>query len=327
MLRRTAAASRRRPTRSWCSATSPPHLLGGEIPLDRTGRARRHTRAGGGGRPGRRGVRGRRPRDRRLEPGQRDPPGHRQARARRARLRRLVAFGGSGPLTGVPADRHPRPADGVRPARPGQPQRVRAAVDRPARTITCRRSCSATTRSTLDELAGEYARLEADALARRSTARATPATGCASRSRRPALLRAGVRDPRARAGRRRSTPRSSTAVEARFHDAHERTYGYAYRDDPSQVVEWVNLRVTGVGPMERPTLHPIAAATGDPLLGHAPRSTSATAGTTRRSTPASGCPATHRGSRDDRGVRLDAADPPGLHGARRRPRQRGGGRG
>ena len=56
-------------------------------------------------------------------------------------------------------------------------------------------------------------------------------------------------------------------VEARFHDAHERSYGYCYRDDPGQVVEWVNLRVTGVGAMERPSLNPIAPA-GDPLTGH-----------------------------------------------------------
>jgi N-methylhydantoinase A len=55
-------------------------------------------------------------------------------------------------------------------------------------------------------------------------------------------------------------------VEARFHDAHERSYGYCYRDDPGQVVEWVNLRVTGVGAMERPSLHPVAAE-GDPLTG------------------------------------------------------------
>jgi N-methylhydantoinase A len=52
------------------------------------------------------------------------------------------------------------------------------------------------------------------------------------------------------------------AVEARFHDAHERSYGYCYRDDPGQVVEWVNLRVTGVGAMERPALHPLPAGAG-----------------------------------------------------------------
>jgi N-methylhydantoinase A len=53
-------------------------------------------------------------------------------------------------------------------------------------------------------------------------------------------------------------------VEAAFHDAHERAYGYAYRDDSSQVVEWVNLRVTGVGAISRPELQPVAAGDGDP---------------------------------------------------------------
>ncbi len=40
-----------------------------------------------------------------------------------------------------------------------------------------------------------------------------------------------------------------------FHDAHERLYGYAYRDRGMQhPVEWVNLRVTGVGAIPRPSL-------------------------------------------------------------------------
>jgi N-methylhydantoinase A len=53
-------------------------------------------------------------------------------------------------------------------------------------------------------------------------------------------------------------------VEARFHDAHERSYGYCYRDDPKGVVEWVNLRVTGVGAMDSPALDPLSAGDGDP---------------------------------------------------------------
>ena len=44
------------------------------------------------------------------------------------------------------------------------------------------------------------------------------------------------------------------AVVEAFHDAHERLYGYCFRDKPEQQVEWVNLRVTGVGPIRRPTL-------------------------------------------------------------------------
>jgi N-methylhydantoinase A len=57
------------------------------------------------------------------------------------------------------------------------------------------------------------------------------------------------------------------AVEARFHDAHERSYGYCYRDDPRQVVEWVNLRVTGVGAMERPSLEPAGPGGGPTPAG------------------------------------------------------------
>jgi N-methylhydantoinase A len=38
-------------------------------------------------------------------------------------------------------------------------------------------------------------------------------------------------------------------VAGRFHDEHERLYGYCHRGDP---VEWVNLRVSGVGPIKRP---------------------------------------------------------------------------
>ncbi|HWM09857.1 MAG TPA: hydantoinase/oxoprolinase family protein [Solirubrobacteraceae bacterium] len=55
-------------------------------------------------------------------------------------------------------------------------------------------------------------------------------------------------------------------VEARFHDSHERSYGYCYRDDPTQVVEWVNLRVTGVGAMPRPELRPVGGG-GDARAG------------------------------------------------------------
>jgi N-methylhydantoinase A len=55
------------------------------------------------------------------------------------------------------------------------------------------------------------------------------------------------------------------AVAARFHDEHRRLYGYDFRGDPQQQVEWVNLRVTGVGPITRPELQPLPArADGEP---------------------------------------------------------------
>ena len=54
-------------------------------------------------------------------------------------------------------------------------------------------------------------------------------------------------------------PAAADATVAAFHDGHERLYGYCFRDKPSQQVEWVNLRVTGVGPIERPAAPPVPA--------------------------------------------------------------------
>ncbi|MFC0863494.1 hydantoinase/oxoprolinase family protein [Sphaerimonospora cavernae] len=46
----------------------------------------------------------------------------------------------------------------------------------------------------------------------------------------------------------------AAAVAERFHAEHERLYGYGYRDDPRHAVEWVNLRVSGIGPITRPAI-------------------------------------------------------------------------
>jgi len=59
------------------------------------------------------------------------------------------------------------------------------------------------------------------------------------------------------------------AVVAAFHDEHERLYGYSYRDVASRgghehPVEWVNLRVTGIGPIRRPTIPTLADGPTDP---------------------------------------------------------------
>ena len=55
----------------------------------------------------------------------------------------------------------------------------------------------------------------------------------------------------------------------RFHDAHEKRFGYSYRDVREaalgrHVVEWVNLRVTGVGPIQRPRLREWPRGDGRP---------------------------------------------------------------
>ncbi|MGH3379089.1 MAG: hydantoinase/oxoprolinase family protein [Actinoallomurus sp.] len=50
-------------------------------------------------------------------------------------------------------------------------------------------------------------------------------------------------------------------VADRFHAEHERLYGYCHRDDP---VEWVNLRVSGIGPIKRPERAGRPPGDGDP---------------------------------------------------------------
>jgi N-methylhydantoinase A len=47
-----------------------------------------------------------------------------------------------------------------------------------------------------------------------------------------------------------------------FHAAHRRLYGYDFADDPRQAVEWVNLRVSGIGPIRRPDLVALPAKDG-----------------------------------------------------------------
>lgn len=46
----------------------------------------------------------------------------------------------------------------------------------------------------------------------------------------------------------------AAAVAGSFHAAHRALYGYDFAHDARQEVEWVNLRVTGVGPIARPVL-------------------------------------------------------------------------
>jgi N-methylhydantoinase A len=59
------------------------------------------------------------------------------------------------------------------------------------------------------------------------------------------------------------------AVVDAFHDEHERLYGYCYRDADDagghqHPVEWVNLRVSGIGPISRPDLRRLPSGDGDP---------------------------------------------------------------
>jgi N-methylhydantoinase A len=51
-------------------------------------------------------------------------------------------------------------------------------------------------------------------------------------------------------------------VAQAFHAAHRRLYGYDFAEDPRQAVEWVNLRVSGIGPIRRPDLVELPPADG-----------------------------------------------------------------
>ena len=62
-------------------------------------------------------------------------------------------------------------------------------------------------------------------------------------------------------------------VAERFHAAHERVYGYSYRPrtgsagpragEAPHYIEWVNLRATGIGPIARPTLRTLPKGDGN----------------------------------------------------------------
>ncbi len=51
-----------------------------------------------------------------------------------------------------------------------------------------------------------------------------------------------------------------TAVADAFHDEHRALYGYDFSGDASQQVEWVNLRVSGIGPITRPEIKKVDAS-------------------------------------------------------------------
>src|SRR3954471_21947009 len=51
-------------------------------------------------------------------------------------------------------------------------------------------------------------------------------------------------------------------VAQAFHAAHRLLYGYDFAADPRQAVEWVNLRVSGIGPIRRPDLVELPAVAG-----------------------------------------------------------------
>ncbi|HYH34817.1 MAG TPA: hydantoinase/oxoprolinase family protein [Nocardioides sp.] len=56
---------------------------------------------------------------------------------------------------------------------------------------------------------------------------------------------------------------TAAVVAERFHAEHRALYGYDFATDPAQQVEWVNLRVSGIGPIKRPEIRASAEAEDD----------------------------------------------------------------
>ena len=245
----------------------PPHLLGGEIPLDVEA-----ARAGIDALADQLGLD-----PERCATGILEISAWNQANAlRQVAVKRgldvrdfmLTTFGGSGSLlacrlvdildlAGVVVPQNPGNVSRVRPADRRREERLRADRTWPS----TRRLDHAAVQKTFDELTDKAAKaLDAEGFPRD----AAPLHA----HRRPALLRPGLRGARGRArghrrrgvcraGRRRVPRRAPRAVRLRLPRR------------PDQQVEWVNLRVTGVGPITRPELREVGTGRRRRLRGRA----------------------------------------------------------
>ena len=231
----------------------PPHLLGGEIPLDATlaERGLAELAAAIGMDAHRAAV------------GVLEIAAWSQANAvRQVTVKRgldvrdyvLVAFGGSGPLQAG------RLVDilGLRAALvPPEPGNVSAFG---LLTVDVKNDYVATAVQRddaldLERLNATYARLESEA---RSALRAEGFSSRESSVVRSADLRYFGQAWEVRVdvpGGTLDRAAANVAV-ARFHAAHQQTFGYSYADRPEQRIEWVNLRVVGIGPLRRPSIRP-----------------------------------------------------------------------
>ena len=238
----------------------PPHLLGGEIPLDVARRAQRTRRA----RPRRSGSSSSARPSASLEiSAWNQANAIRQVTVRRGidvRELAMVAFGGSGPLLvcrlidilGLPAV--------VVPPDPGNLSAYGLlTVD--VRNDDVQTAVQRDRDLDLARVAATYETLErrsADALAVEGFAEQD------SRLVRSADLRydGQAYEVRVDAPAGQIDGEFQAAVVESFHRAHEQLYGYCYRGVDRHAVEWVNLRVTGIGPIARPVLDPRADGDG-----------------------------------------------------------------
>ena len=248
-------------------------------PARRGGSARRHRRPRRPARPRLRAVRHRHPRDLRVEPGQRAAPGLGQARPRRPRLhaddlRRV------GVAPGLPARRHPRPGGRRRTAQPGQ--RVAFGL----LTVDVKNDYVQThvaKESVLDH-AGVQGILDDLTDRARGALAKEGFTADQHQFQRTIDVRYVGQAYEVRVAAPEGTVDAAyvAQVAETFHAEHRQLYGYDFRGDPTQQVEWVNLRVTGIGPITRPEIPTLEKAAG--RRGRAP----CAAGATSASTPTHG---------------------------------------
>jgi len=237
----------------------PPHLLGGEIPLDveaaRAGIDALAAAVGLGPEACAEGI---------VEIWTWNQANAiRQATVRRGidvRDLALCAFGGSGPLEAARLlDILDLPA-AVIPPDPGN-LCARGLLSVDVRIDDVRTFVAAHAQLDLDALAGVFAGLESEAAAALGAEGFDPGD---QRFLRSADLRYDGQAFEVRVEVPAGTVDAglAAAVLARFHDEHERLYGYCYRDRPGHGVEWVNVRLTGVGPLDAPPLAPARPGTG-----------------------------------------------------------------
>ena len=119
----------------------------------------------------------------------------------------------------------------------------------------------------------------------------------------------------------------AAAVTDAFHAAHEQLYGYSFAGDERQPVEWVNVRVSGIGPIARPELRELPHRGGRREPGPHRRTACVLRLVGRHPGLLARRPRAGRHdlrSGDHRGVRVDGAGASRLHGAHRPVRQHPG---
>lgn len=160
----------------------------------------------------------------------------------------LVAFGGAGPLHGVEVARELGIREVVVPPHPGITSAT-GLLTSDVKLDALRTAFQASTALDLARMAEDFAAMEAEIAARFAADGIAPE---ATRAARAADMRYAGQGYELRVAMDTGPVSEAmiAAALARFHAAHRAEYGHAF---PDQVVEIVNLRVTGIGERPKPS--------------------------------------------------------------------------